>query len=97
MAVQKQPGEWILLVENPAAVLSALERGETDGILPAACEFMDRFAQFALKAGVLRVFEEFTDHRQRKWIAPFFFCNVLLHKSLLRLTSLTSIGCRRRW
>src|ERR1035437_5662821 len=92
MAGKKQCGEWILLVENPTAVLSALERGETDGILPAACEFMDRFAQFALAAGILRVFDEFADHRERKWITPFFFCKVLLHKSLLRLTSLTSIG-----
>jgi hypothetical protein len=92
MAAKKQPGKWILLEENPQAVLSALERGETDGILPAACQFMDRFARFALKAGILRVFEGFADHRERKWIAPFFFCNVLLHKSLLRLTSLTSIG-----
>jgi hypothetical protein len=92
MAAEKQLGEWILLAENPTAVLSALERGETDGILPAACKFMDRFAQFALSAGIPRVFDEFADHRERKWITPFFFCNVLLHKSLLRLTSLASIG-----
>lgn len=92
MAAGIQPGEWILLVENPEAVLSALERGETDGILPAASHFMDRFAQFMLGAGIPKVFDEFPDHRKRKWIAPFFFCNVLLHKSLLRLTSLSSIG-----
>ncbi len=92
MAADIQPGEWILLVENPEAVLSALERGETDGILPAASRFMDRFALFMLEAGIPKVFDEFPDHRKRKWIAPFFFCNVLLHKSLLRLTSLSSIG-----
>lgn len=92
MTADIQPGEWILLVENPEAVLSALERGETDGILPAASYFMDRFAQFMLKAGIPKVFDEFPDHRKRKWIAPFFFCNVLLHKSLLRLTSLSQVG-----
>lgn len=92
MATGNQSGGWVLLTENPKAVLSALERGETDGILPVACEFMDRFAQFMLKAGIVRVFDGFPDNRKRKWIAPFFFCNVLLHKSLFRLTSLTSIG-----
>jgi hypothetical protein len=92
VAADIQPGEWILLVENPEAVLWALERGETDGILPAASGFMDRFAQFLLKAGIPKAFDEFPDHRKRRWIAPFFFCNVLLHKSLFRLTSLSSIG-----
>jgi hypothetical protein len=87
-----QPGDWVLLTENPEVVLSALERGETDGILPAASEFMDRFAQFMLKIGIPRLFDEFPDHRKRKWIAPFFFCNVLLHKSLFRLRSLNQIG-----
>ncbi|MBM3301821.1 MAG: transposase, partial [Deltaproteobacteria bacterium] len=37
-------------------------------------------------------FDEFPEHRKRKCIAPFFFCNVLLHKSLFRLPSLSSIG-----
>ncbi len=92
MSKDIQPGDWVLLAENPEAVLSALERGETDGILPAASGFMDRFAQFILKAGIPEVFDEFPDHRKRKWIAPFFFCNVLLHKSLFRLRSLTAIG-----
>lgn len=87
-----QPGEWVLLAENPKEVLSALERGETDGILPAASGFMDRFAKFMLAAGIPKALDEFPDHRKRKWIAPFFFCNVLLHKSLFRLTSLTQIG-----
>lgn len=58
MGTDIQPGDWVLLTENPKAVLSALERGETDGILPAACEFMDRFAQFMLKAGILSIFDE---------------------------------------
>jgi len=83
---------WILLTENPEAVLCALERGETDGILPAACGFMDRFAQFMLKLGICKLFDQFPDHRKRKWITPFFFCNVLLHKTLFRLQSLSAIG-----
>lgn len=92
MGADIQPGEWVLLAENPEAVLGALERGETDGILPAASGFMDRFAQFMLGAGLPPVFDEFPDHRKRKWIAPFFYCNILLHKSLFRLASLSSIG-----
>src|SRR3990172_220043 len=92
MGTGVQPAEWVLLTENPKAVLSALERGETDGILPAASGFMDRFAQFLLKAGIPKAFDAFPDHRERKWIAPFFFCNVLLHKSLFRLSSLSQVG-----
>lgn len=92
MGKDLQSGAWVLLTEDPEAVLSALERGETDGILPAASAFMDRFAKFVLKIGMPRVFEQFPEHRQRKWIGAFFFCNVLLHKSLFRLPSLSSIG-----
>lgn len=92
MGKEVQAGDWVLLTENPEAVLSALERGETDGILPAASGFMDRFAGFLVKIGIPQLFDQFPDHRKRKWIAPFFFCNVLLHKSLLRLKSLSAIG-----
>ena len=102
MGKDLQSGAWVLLTEDPEAVLSALERGETDppasvvrragGILPAASGLMDRFAKFTLKMGMPAIFEEFPEHRQRKWIAPFLFCNVLMHKSLFRLTSLSSIG-----
>lgn len=59
-----QSGAWVLLSEDPEAVLSALERGETDGILPAASGFMDRFAKFTLGMGIPAVFEEFPEHRQ---------------------------------
>lgn len=92
METEAQLGDWILLTEDPEAVLSALERGETDGILPAASRFMDRFAMFMLKHGIPEIFDEFAEHRKRKWIAPFFFCNVLLHKTLFRLKSLSAIG-----
>jgi hypothetical protein len=87
-----QAGDWILLAEDPEAVLSALERGETDGILPAASGFMDRFAQFLLGLGIPDILDQFPDHRKRKWIPPFLFCNIMLHKSLFRLESLSQIG-----
>lgn len=80
------------MTEDHEAVLGALERGETDGILPAASGFMDRFAQFLLKLGICELFDQFPDHRERRWITPFFFCNVLLHKTLFRLKSLSAIG-----
>ena len=92
MGANVQAGEWILLSENTGAVLSALERGETDGILPAACGFMDRFAQFLIDLGVPSLLDAFPDHRERRSIAPFLFCNLLLHKSLFRLDSLSEVG-----
>lgn len=85
-------GDWVLLSEDPEAVLSALERGETDGILPAASGLMDRFAQLLIELGLPAILDSFPDHRKRRWIAPFLFCNVLLHKSLFHLDSLSSIG-----
>ena len=92
MSGRIQPGEWVLLSENPEAVLSALESGETDGILPAASGLMDRFAELMLELGLPAILDTFHDHRKRKWIPPFLFCNVLLHKSLFRLESLRSVG-----
>jgi hypothetical protein len=84
--------EWLLLTSNPEAVLSALERGETDGILPAACGLMDRFAQFMIRMGIPAILEAFPDPRKRKSIPAFLFCNLLLHKSVFRLKSLKQIG-----
>lgn len=87
-----QPGDWVLLTENPKTVLSALKRGETDGIVPAASRFMDRFAEFLIEDGIPQVLEKFPDHRKRKWISAFLFCNVMMHKVIFRLESLSSIG-----
>jgi hypothetical protein len=87
-----QAGDWVLLTENPKAVLAALRRGETDGIVPAASGFMDRFAQFMIELGIPEFLDKFPDHRKRKWIAPFLFCNVMLHKAIFRLDSLSAIG-----
>jgi len=66
-----QAGDWVLLTENPKAVLAALRRGETDGIVPAASGFMDRFAQFMIELGIPQFLDKFPDHRKRKWISAF--------------------------
>ncbi len=87
-----QAGDWVLLTENPKAVLAALRRGETDGIVPAASGFMDRFARFVIELGIPELLDKFPDHRKRKWITPFLFCNVMLHKAIFRLGSLSGIG-----
>ena len=87
-----QAGDWVLLTENPNVVLAALRRGETDGIVPAASGFMDRFAEFMIELGIPHILDKFPDHRKRKWITPFLFCNVMLHKAIFRLGSLSGIG-----
>jgi hypothetical protein len=87
-----QAEDWVLLTEDPKAVLAALRRGETDGIVPAASGFMDRFAQFMIELGIPQLLDKFPDHRKRKWITPFLFCNVMLHKAIFRLNSLSAIG-----
>lgn len=87
-----QLGDWVLLSENREAVLAALERGESDGILPAASAAMDRFAKLLNSSGILRVLGGFADYRSRESIPSFLFCNLLLHKAIFRLESLSRIG-----
>jgi hypothetical protein len=87
-----QPGDWVLLTENPEEVLAALERGESDGILPAVSGVMDLFAKFLSESGIPRVLDGFADYRSRRSIAPFLFCNLLLHKSVFNIDSLSRIG-----
>jgi len=87
-----QLGDWVLLSENREAVLAALERGESDGILPAASSAMDRFAKLLNSSGILRVLGGFADYRSRESIPAFLFCNLLLHKAIFRLESLSRIG-----
>jgi hypothetical protein len=82
---------WQIFVENREAVISALERGECAGILPAARGFLDGFAEFLLDAGVLVVLEEFPDHRQRRTIPMFFFCNTLVYRPLFHLERMAPI------
>lgn len=92
MSRKPRTEDWVLLSENEDAVLSALERGETDGMLPAGSGAMDRFAKFLSESGVAEILDGFTDHRERKSIPAFLFCNLLLHKSLLNIGSLSQIG-----
>jgi hypothetical protein len=70
---------------------------------------LDGFAQFCLEAGVLEVLEQFPDHRRRRSIPMFFFCNVMVHRPLFQLKRLAPIErtlfrvssastlCRRCW
>jgi len=81
-----------VVTEDRAAVLAALQRGECDGLLPAACGFLDDFVDFLDQDGLLQQFEQFPDARRRRSIGPEFFCTILLHKALFRLDSLAEIG-----
>ncbi len=59
-----------MFVENREAVLAALQEGRCDRILPAARGFLDGFAEFCLRAGVLKAFEAFPDHRAQRSAFP---------------------------
>lgn len=83
--------EWFIFTENREAVVAALQKGECDGILPAARGFLDGFAEFCLQAGVLSAFEAFPDRRARRSIPMFFFCNTLVHRPLFHLPRLKPI------
>ncbi len=79
---------WELVVENREAVIAALERGECEGILPAAEDFLDEFADFCLEIDLPALLEKLPDPRERRSIPACFFGNLLVYKALLRLTSL---------
>lgn len=83
--------EWRVFVENREEVIRSLERGECDGILPAARGFLDGFAGFLSEAGVLAVMAEFPDLRERRSVPIFFFCNTLIYKPLFQLPRLAPI------
>ena len=84
--------QWHIFVENRAEVIAALERGEIDGILPAARGFLDGFAQFLMEHQILATLSEFSDLRTRQSIPMMFFCSGLLYKPLFQLPSLQQIG-----
>lgn len=81
-----------MVTEDRAVVLDALKRGQCDGLLPAACGFLDAFVACLAEHGLLELFEQFPDPRKRRSIGPEFFCLILLHKALFRLDSLAQIG-----
>ncbi len=84
--------QWRIFIENRAEVIAALERGEIDGLLPAARGFLDGFAQFLLEHQILDRLSEFSDARTRQSIPIMFFCSGLLYKPLFQLPSLKQIG-----
>ena len=92
MSAREVGTSWSLVRPDRAAVIAALERGECEGLLPAASGFLDEFATFLDQHGLLAFFEHFPDARQRHSIAPEFFCQVLIYKALFRLPSLSEIG-----
>lgn len=91
MSNTERKQEWYIFTENRAAVIAQLERGECDGILPAARGFMDGFAEFCLEAGILEAFGRFRDPRARRTIPMFFFCNTLVYRPLFHLSRLKPI------
>jgi hypothetical protein len=72
-------------------VIAQLEQGHCDGILPAARGFLDGFAEFLLRAGILDCFAAFPDRRARRSIAMFFFCHTLVYRPLFQLKRLAPI------
>jgi hypothetical protein len=91
ISAEEREQEWFVFVENREAVIAALKAGHCDGILPAARSFLDGFAEFCLRAGVLTAFEGFRDPRTRHTIPMFFFCNTLVHRALWHLPRLQPI------
>lgn len=91
ISAEEREQEWFVFVENREAVIAALKEGRCDGILPAARSFLDGFAEFCLRAGVLKAFEAFPDRRARRNIPMFFFCNTLVHRPLWHLPRLQPI------
>jgi len=79
---------WELVVENREAVIAALERGECEGILPAAEGFLDEFGDFCLEIDLPARLEQLPDPRERRSIPACFFGNLLVYKALLRIPSL---------
>ena len=83
---------WQLVLEDREQVIAALERGQCDGILPAASDFFDEFGQFCLELELPKVLAKLPDRRRRRSIPAFFFATILIHKALYRLRSLRLTG-----
>ena len=83
--------DWRVFTENREAVIEQLEQGRCDGILPAARGFLDGFAEFLLRAGILDCFAAFPDRRARRTIGIFFFCHTLVYRPLFQLKRLAPI------
>jgi len=90
-AIAERERTWQIFLENRQVVVESLKQGDCTGILPAARGFLDGFAGFLLEAGLLEALEQFPDHRQRRAIPIFFFCNSLVYRPLFRLERLAPI------
>jgi hypothetical protein len=84
--------QWQLVLEDREAVIAALERGECDGILPAACGWLDEFGQFCVHSNVPALLALLPDARARCSIPAALLGTVLLYKQLLRIPSLAQMG-----
>jgi len=90
--MKPQERAWVLFEHNRERVVAALKEGRCDGILPAARTFFDGFAGFLHRSGCLPLFEQFPDHRERRSIAPFFFCHTMLYRPLFQISRLAQVG-----
>lgn len=89
MAADRGAENWQLVLEDREAVIAALERGECEGILPAATGLFDEFASFCTEIGLLEILARLPDGRERRSIPACFFGNLLVHKALFRIPTLT--------
>ncbi len=87
-----QADQWALILEDRDAVVAALERGECDGILPAACGWLDEFGCFCVESGMPELPALLPDARARCSIPAALFGAVLLYKQLLRIPSFAQMG-----
>jgi hypothetical protein len=90
--MRQQERAWVLFEQNREQVVAALKEGRCDGILPAARTMFDDFAGFLQQSDLLPLFDRFPDPRERRSIAPFFFCHTLLNRPLFRIPRLAQIG-----
>ncbi len=88
-----QPSEsWSVVVRHQEAVLSALARGECDGILPDEWLEPDRLVHTALEQGFFALFGDFPDRRTRRRVPAELFCKVLLCGRLIDAPSVAETG-----
>lgn len=73
-------------------MVAALQRGECDGIVPAACGWLDEFGCFCVESRVPELLARLPDARARCSIPAALFGTVLLYKQLLRIPSFAQMG-----